>query len=102
VQLFSTRVGTTSCVEMSGVLDLATEATLRTHLGTEIDTGARELMLDMSLIRFCDAAMLRVLVVAQARLRAVRGQLRVVDCSDCVARLIGISDLEHLLHTPGP
>ncbi|MET0461360.1 MAG: STAS domain-containing protein [Ilumatobacteraceae bacterium] len=100
LRFFSTQIGSTACVEISGQLDIATEATLRSHLGAQIDRGARDLLLDMSLIRFCDAAMVRVLVATHARLRGVRGRVQVVDQSDCVAHVLELTNLGHFLQTP--
>lgn len=100
LRVFSTHVGSTSCVELSGQLDMETEAQLRTHLGTQIDRGARDILLDMSLVEFCDASMLRLLLATNRRLRDLHGRVRVVDSSHCVDRLLRVSRLEHFLHSP--
>jgi len=102
LRLFSTQVGSTTCIEISGIVDIATEAKLRAHLGAQIERGARDLLLDMSLVGFCDAAVARVLASTDARLRSLRGRVRVVDCSHGVGRLLGLTDLEHLLEVPPP
>lgn len=78
-------------VEVSGEIDLSTCA----QLSAGLDLGrvsATPLVAELRQVRFCDAAGLRTLLIAERRCAACGSALRIVP-SEVVARLIELAGL---------
>lgn len=93
VALISRRAGTRLTIELIGEIDAANAAALDEHLRRIITAdGARDLVMDLAGVEFCDTAGLRLLLAA--RLWAARRGMgcrfiRPSPAVDCLSRLIG-------------
>ena len=90
-------------LELSGELDAACAARTRERLDEALATGAREVELDLAGVTFMDLTTLRVLLQADAQLRARGGRLRLLDPCPIVRRLLAVTATQRLAAVPaGP
>jgi anti-sigma B factor antagonist len=88
---------TTLRVAFHGELDMGSASQAKLALASAGSIGCKEIELDLSGLRFCDAAGLRVFVDAQ-RDCAERGRLLVpIDPGPAVTRVLRLAGLERLL-----
>jgi len=95
--LFITNTGSESRLDVGGELDVATVGSFGDHLALLVDAGTGDVDVDMALVTFCDAAMLRVLLAAHEQLSVHGRRLRVVNASRPVRRLLQLTDLDTML-----
>ena len=84
-------------VALSGEADATTAAELRETLATQLDTGVRQVTVDVSGLSFLDSASLRVLILAARALRGRHGTLVFARPQPLVARLLEITGADRLL-----
>jgi len=94
--------GTDARVVFAGELDLVGAAALDAVLERVERTEARRILLDLSDVGFMDATGLRCVLGAQARGRARRRPLVLVQPSRRVRRLLTLCQLEGALSNGGP
>lgn len=87
-------------VRLAGELDLNTAPRAEQALTDELDPGARNLIVDLRDLEFCDAAGLRVFVRARRRAHDAGMRLRLVHPSRMVQRLLDVAELSWLLADP--
>jgi len=75
-------------LEIGGELDLATVDGLAERLELIVEEGIGDVVVDMSMVTFCDALTLRVLMDAFQRLAAAGRALQVTAASHGVTRLL--------------
>ena len=91
------RVGHRAVLAVSGELDLATADTLQTAVDAAIASGAAEIWVDLSHVAFMDSTGLRVLLRAQALLRARSKSFAVICPPGPVRRVFEVSGLDRSL-----
>ena len=84
-------------VRLAGELDLNTASRAEQALVDEVGPGARNLIVDLRDLEFCDAAGLRVFVRARRRAHDAGMRLRLVHPTRMVQRLLEVADLSWLL-----
>ena len=87
-------------VRLAGELDLNTAALAEQAIADELRPGARNLIVDLRGLEFCDAAGLRVFVRARSRAHAAGGRLRLVHPTRMVRRVLEVAELGWLLADP--
>jgi anti-sigma B factor antagonist len=100
LRLFITNTGSRSRLEVGGDLDVATTGAFADHLALLVEAGTGDVAVDMALVSFCDAATLRVLVAVDEQLGARGRNLRVVNASRPVVRLLQLAGLDATLLDP--
>ena len=101
LRLFISNVGSRSCLDVRGELDLGSVDDLGEHLDLLVASGTGDVAVDMAAVTFCDATSLRVLVAAHQSLHAAGRQFQVVNPSERVTRLLLLTALDTvLLATP--
>src|SRR5436309_1813624 len=97
-------VGQDSCrarLRVSGELDLASAGVLADALEGQLAAGRRYLRVDLSQLRFCDAAGLAVLERGHQRVLAAHGTLLLTGVGARLARLLSLTGLDALLMVTG-
>ncbi|MFJ3900283.1 STAS domain-containing protein [Streptomyces sp. NPDC090025] len=67
-----------SVLRISGELDLVTSPVIRKRLHAAVAGGRRDVVLDLSAVRFCDSSGVGVLIAARRLMRSCGGRLRLV------------------------
>jgi anti-sigma B factor antagonist len=83
-------------VAVRGEIDVATSPTLREQLYAIIDSGAKELVVDLSGLGFIDSSGLGVLVAALKHMREGDGELILAGLQQPALRVFEITDLTEL------
>lgn len=84
---------------VSGEIDMATEPTLREAARTAIDSGQyRRLVFDLTRCGFIDSTGLHALVDAQRGMTEVGGDIRVVNSSHGIQRVLELTGLDRFLN----
>lgn len=65
-------------LRISGELDLATSPLIRRRVHDAVAAGRRDVVLDLSEVRFCDSSGVGVLVAARRLMRSCGGRLRLI------------------------
>lgn len=73
--------GQTTCLRVSGSLDVATKGELERALETLVESGANQIRLDLSAVDYLGSVALAVLINASKTLRRRGGELRIVTSS---------------------
>src|ERR1700710_1344493 len=94
IEIEKIRVGHRVVLAVSGELDLATAPTLQGALDDAVDSGAAEIWIDLSDVRFMDSTALRVLLAIRRRLRLSSTPLAVICPDGPVRRVFEIAGLE--------
>ena len=89
--------GAASAMRVEGELDIAAAPHFRRVVGDLMGTGVRTVTVDLSHAEFVDSSGLGALLWAEHRLRAVGGDLAVVNPSQAVRRIIEMAGLQELL-----
>ncbi|MFW6694406.1 STAS domain-containing protein [Streptomyces sp. MAR4 CNX-425] len=63
---------------VSGELDLVTSPRVRQHVHDAVAEGRRQLVLDLSAVRFCDSSGVGVLIAARRLLSSCGGEFRLI------------------------
>jgi anti-sigma B factor antagonist len=84
-------------MRLSGEADLSTLGQLRDALNDQISGGARQLIIDLSGLRFADSSSIRALTDAHLALRAQGGTLELVDPQPNVARILVLLGINQVL-----
>jgi anti-anti-sigma factor len=88
------------CVRVAGELDVASAALLSEVLAAAVVSEVGDVDVEMSETTFCDSTGLTVLLAAERRLRRTGRQLRIVEASRSVRRLLALSGTHHLVGPP--
>lgn len=88
--------GAVTVVAVRGDLDVLTAPRLRDHLAQLIDSGARDLRVDLRPCEFVDSSGLSALVTAMKRARASGGDVSLVCPKGNIRRLIEIVALDQV------
>lgn len=80
-------------VEVAGQIDLYSVPRLRDALLETIESGTRELVVDLDMVEFIDSSGLGVLVGALKRLRAVGGALHLICSRPLILKVFAITGL---------
>lgn len=100
---FSVRVDVSAdrgVLVVTGDLDLATVEELGEHLARVVDSGCRELVVDLTAVPFCDVVGFTLLLDAARAVRARRGSLRVLGACWSLRRMVDAFDASGLLAVP--
>ena len=84
-------------LRLAGELDLATSAPVRRELREAFDSGARDIVVDISAVSFMDAAALGMLVGVHRLFAAAGGTLRLTEPQRGVRRVLEVTALDRLL-----
>lgn len=84
-------------IELSGELDLSSVAYLEDELRRVESTSAREIVMDLSALRFIDSVGIRTLRDAQVRSREQLGRLSFQRPSGHVARVLAMTEVDSSL-----
>src|SRR5439155_18975817 len=88
LRVFMWNRGAVTLLQVGGEIDLATADVFSDHLELAIASGAGDVLDDASGVTFCDAAMVRGLMVAYQQLRSAGRRLTVVNGSGPVDRVL--------------
>jgi anti-anti-sigma factor len=102
LRLFITNAGSQSRLDVAGEVDLATVGDLRDHLDLLVTSGTGDVVVDMAAVTFCDAVGLHVLLDAHEALRTSGRNIRVVNPSRPVTRLLQLTAVDTILLVPAP
>lgn len=83
-------------VAVSGEIDIFTAPELKAALSAAIESGATEVVVDLSETRFLDSSALGVLIGVVKKLRHVDGHLTVVNTEPSTARTFEITGLDKI------
>jgi anti-sigma B factor antagonist len=83
-------------VEVAGGIDVKSAPELRDCLHQTIDTGSRQLVVDLRQVDFIDSMGLGVLVGAKRRLRGLDGSLHLVCAEGLVLRVLRVTGLDRV------
>lgn len=86
---------------LSGETDLMSAGQLSDLLTVQLSAGARNLMIDVSELRFADSASVRALVLAAKTLRERGGELVLIRPQPAVARVLELMGVTELLVVQG-
>ena len=95
LELTTTRVGSETTVSVSGDIDLASAAALRSSLAGEVDGATGDVEIDLSRVSFCDSVGLEALLAASRDLQAAGRTMRILDPASCVIRLLQLTASSH-------
>lgn len=84
-------------VTVSGELAGSGSERLLARLDRLLDQGHRNVVLDLSAVRFCDSSGVSALVRGHARASAAAGRLRLASASPQVTRVLELSGLARML-----
>jgi anti-sigma B factor antagonist len=84
-------------IRLTGEIDLCTASQLTGKIEEILQTGPRQVVLDVRGLTFCDVRGLAAFVETHLRVQAAGGSLRLVGISDALGRLLSISDLTRVL-----
>ncbi len=85
--------GKTATVHVQGEIDMTTSPLLRSCVAECLGQGCTEVTLDMSHLDFIDSSGIQVLVWLLKELRALDGQLVILNPPTMAERVLGISGL---------
>jgi len=86
--------GDTTVVEVAGEIDVYTAPQLRTCFIDAIDSGARDVVADMTDVTFLDSTGLGILVGARRRAVDAGGDLRLIITHSAVLKIFRITGLD--------
>jgi anti-anti-sigma factor len=89
-------------IELQGRLDAAWSDTVGKALQDALRTGCHSVALDLSGVGYVSSAGIRVLMVLAKQLKAIGGQLRVIDPSPPVRDVLNLVGFHHLIGQGGP
>lgn len=81
---------------ISGEVDVYSAPDLRSRVGDLVDSGHRQLVLDLSGVEFLDSTGLSVLVASQNRIREIGGVLTLVCSQEWLLKLFRITGLDQV------
>ena len=84
-------------VMLSGEADLTTVTELTEALSAQLASGARQLTVDLSRLRFADSAVIRELVLADRRLKDRGGGLALAHPQPVVARALSLLGVDQAI-----
>jgi anti-sigma B factor antagonist len=84
-------IGDREVLAVGGEVDLATAPDLRSAIDAVLDSGARELCLDLGATTFMDSSGLHVLFDTQARVEALQRRLAIICPTGAVRRLFEVT-----------
>jgi anti-sigma B factor antagonist len=90
--------GGVATVAVAGEVDLYTAPALKTALRETIDTGARNVLVDLSRATFIDSTTLGVLMGAVKRLRPVGGELAIACRDPNIRKIFEITLLDRIFN----
>ncbi len=85
--------GPVTVVAVGGELDLSSAPELLQALTRLVDAGRRDLVVDLSGVRFCDSSGLSVLVRVKNRLDGLGGDVTLAGAHPIVQRVLEVSGL---------
>ena len=86
-------------LRLAGEIDVATAPRFRDRLVALITSGNPQVVVDLSGVDFIDSMGLGALVGGLKRARALDGDLRLAGANDHVAKVLGITRLDHAFVT---
>jgi anti-sigma B factor antagonist len=87
----------TCLVRLLGELDLASAGALQEHLLRIVESDIETLVIDLDGLDFIDSTGLHVLLVVTQRARRDRDQLRIIEPSGQVRRVLRLTELDAVL-----
>lgn len=76
---------------LSGRLDTVTSSGLSNELEVVFETDFKSLIFDFSCLDYISSAGLRVLLIAQKKVNATGGEMRILGASDAIKEVFGIT-----------
>ena len=83
-------------VAVAGEVDIFTAPELKRAIANVIDSGGRDLVIDLTETRFLDSTALGVLIGAVKRLRPLEGQMVIVNVEPSTAKTFEITGLDQI------
>lgn len=83
-------------IAVAGEVDIFTAPELKRAISGAIDSGAREIVIDLTETRFLDSTALGVLIGAVKRLRPLEGRLMIVNVEPSTAKTFEITGLDQI------
>ncbi|NUR30135.1 MAG: STAS domain-containing protein [Catenulispora sp.] len=84
-------------VAVTGVLDLVTAPAVRLALEQELDAGARQLVLDLTGVRFLDSTALGMLVWLRSELLGRGGAVALATTAPIVLKVLRLASMDQLI-----
>jgi anti-anti-sigma factor len=97
LRIDSTRTGDRVVITLTGELDLSCSERLYEETRAAIDSGARELICDLSGLAFVDSTGLSVFLSAQKRLKSLGGSFRIASPTPDVRRILDVAGVTPFL-----
>ena len=89
-------------VKVHGEIDLATAPMLDQRLGAVVNSGVRDLVVDLKDVPFCDVAGVNALLQIRGQLGAHGGRLRLIGPCHTLQIIVRVLELEHHLVVASP
>ena len=83
-----------SVIRVAGEVDIYTAPDLRYLVNQTIDSGAKDLVIDMSEVTYMDSSGFGTLLGATKRLRPDGGSIGLAACSEAIERMLRITRLD--------
>lgn len=88
--------GGPAIIAVAGEVDIFTAPELKAALGTMIDSGERDILIDLTQTRFMDSTALGVLIGAVKKLRPIDGRMVIVNTEPSTAKTFQITGLDRI------
>ena len=87
-------VSNVSVVRVVGEIDIYTAPTFKSAVHKAIDSGARNLVVDLTDVSYMDSSGFGTLLGATKRVRPKGGTISLVGCSEAIERMLRITRLD--------
>lgn len=81
-------------VRVAGEVDIVTSAELKSAINKVVNTGAKDLIIDLSNVSYMDSSGFGVLLSIMKRLRPLGGSITLVGCCEMTERMIRLTRLD--------
>jgi len=88
------RVADVPVVKVTGEIDVYTAPEFKSAVNKAIDTGAVDLIIDLTNVSYMDSSGFGILLGATKRVRPKGGTINLLGCSEAITRMLRITRLD--------
>lgn len=81
-------------IKVAGEIDIYTATKFKSELNGSVDSGARDLIVDLSDVNYIDSGGFGALLGAVKRVKPEGGTVNLVGCSETIRRMLRITNLD--------
>lgn len=97
MNISESRQGNVIILKVQGKLDSISSPELDKHLASLVESGSRQIVLDLAELEYVSSSGLRVFLTAAKSLKRTQGKLALVNLSVQVQQIFGIAGYESIL-----